>query len=91
MPTYTYKCEKCEKTFDKFESMSAEPLKVCIDENCKGDVKRLIGMGAGAILKGTGYYQTDFKNKPAAKKAECQGCPSAGACASTSSANEKAS
>ena len=78
MPTYTYKCEKCEKTFDKFQSMKDEPLKICIDESCKGNVKRLIGMGAGAILKGSGYYQTDFKNS--GKKAECKSCPSSSTC-----------
>jgi putative FmdB family regulatory protein len=82
MPTYTYKCEKCEKTFDKFQSMTEEPLKICIDENCKGNVRRLIGTGAGAILKGSGFYQTDFKNsgKKEEKKAECKSCPSASSC-----------
>lgn len=79
MPTYTYKCKKCGNEFDKFQSMTAEPLKVCENESCGGEVKRLIGMGAGAILKGTGFYQTDFKNsgKP---KAECKSCPSAESC-----------
>ena len=79
MPTYTYKCEKCQKTFDKFQSMTEEPIKTCIDENCKGSVRRLIGAGAGAILKGSGFYQTDFKN-PAPKKAECKTCPSSSSC-----------
>jgi predicted nucleic acid-binding Zn ribbon protein len=41
--------------------MSSEPLKEC--PNCKGEVKRLIGTGAGTIFKGTGFYQTDYKNK----------------------------
>jgi len=89
MPTYSYKCEKCEKTFDKFQSMKDEPLKICIDENCKGNVKRLIGMGAGAILKGTGYYQTDFKNSgktPAKTEAKCESCPSASSCATAEKA-----
>jgi putative FmdB family regulatory protein len=82
MPTYSYKCEKCGKTFDKFQSMTAEPVKVCIDEGCGGAVKRLIGTGAGAILKGTGFYQTDFKNsgRKEEKKAECKSCPSASSC-----------
>jgi len=82
MPTYSYKCEKCGKTFEKFQSMTAEPIKVCIYEECGGAVKRLIGTGAGAILKGTGFYQTDFKNsgKKEEKKAECKSCPSAASC-----------
>jgi putative FmdB family regulatory protein len=82
MPTYSYKCEKCGKTFDKFQSMTANPLEICIEDGCGGAVKRLIGTGSGAILKGTGFYQTDFKNsgKKAEKKAECQSCPSAPSC-----------
>jgi predicted nucleic acid-binding Zn ribbon protein len=48
--------------------MKDEPIKKCPD--CNGEVKRLIGTGAGAIFKGTGFYQTDYKNssKPADKK-----------------------
>jgi len=78
MPTYTYKCKKCGKEFDKFQSMTAGPQQFCEFEGCDGEVKRLIGMGAGAILKGTGFYQTDFKNS--GKKAECKSCPSAANC-----------
>jgi len=40
--------------------MSAEPVKICPE--CKGEVKRLIGPGTGPIFKGTGFYQTDYKN-----------------------------
>ena len=54
--------------------MKDEPVKIC--PKCKGEVKRLIGTGAGPIFKGTGFYQTDYKNssntayKKAAEKAE---------------------
>ena len=60
MPTYDYKCLKCNKKFEIFQSMKDEPLKNCPD--CNGEVKRLIGTGAGTIFKGTGFYQTDYKN-----------------------------
>jgi predicted nucleic acid-binding Zn ribbon protein len=40
--------------------MKDEPLKICPE--CNGDVKRLIGAGAGPIFKGGGFYQTDYKN-----------------------------
>jgi putative FmdB family regulatory protein len=63
MPTYDYKCTKCNYTFEVFQRMSEEPLKSC--PKCKGKVKRLIGMGAGPIFKGSGFYHTDYKNKPA--------------------------
>ena len=65
MPTYDYKCTSCNHTFEVFQRMSDEPIKNC--PKCNGVVKRLIGMGAGAIFKGSGFYQTDYKNKPANK------------------------
>jgi predicted nucleic acid-binding Zn ribbon protein len=43
--------------------MSSELLKEC--PKCKGLVKRLIGTGSGPIFKGSGFYHTDYKNKPA--------------------------
>lgn len=70
MPTYDYKCLKCGNIFELFQKMTDEPVKEC--PKCKGEVKRLIGSGAGPIFKGTGFYQTDYKNngntKPAPKK-----------------------
>ena len=61
MPTYDYKCEKCERTFEYFQSMSDEPLAVC--QECQGPLKRLIGGGLGIIFKGSGFYVTDNKGK----------------------------
>lgn len=61
MPTYDYKCTECGNTFELFQQMSEEPIKNC--PKCNGKVKRLIGMGAGTIFKGSGFYQTDYKNK----------------------------
>jgi len=36
---------------------------------CGGKIKRLIGAGSGPIFKGTGFYQTDYKNPSPAKEA----------------------
>jgi putative FmdB family regulatory protein len=60
MPTYEYKCLNCNNIFEVFQSMSAEPLKEC--PKCNGPVKRLIGSGLSPIFKGSGFYQTDYKN-----------------------------
>ncbi len=68
MPTYEYRCLKCKKTFDQFQSMLDKPLKTC--PKCKGKVERLIGGGAGIIFKGSGFYQTDYKNKSASAKSD---------------------
>ncbi len=40
--------------------MTADPITKCPE--CDGVVKRLIGTGAGPIFKGSGFYQTDYKN-----------------------------
>lgn len=60
MPTYEYKCLKCDHRFDHFQTMTDAPLSTC--PGCGGDVKRLIGAGAGIIFKGSGFYCTDYKN-----------------------------
>ena len=44
-----------------FQPMTADPITVCPE--CVRVVKRLIGAGAGPIFKGSGFYQTDYKNK----------------------------
>jgi len=51
MPTYEYKCSACGHTFERFHSMTAEPIKMCPD--CGGTVQRLISGGLGIILKGS--------------------------------------
>lgn len=63
MPTYSYRCTKCNHTFEAFHSMSAEPLTDCPQEGCAGPVEKMIGTGGGLLFKGTGFYETDFKTK----------------------------
>lgn len=69
MPTYDYHCEKCDRTFELFQSMKDPVLKNCPKEACqrktwgKGKVKRLLGTGAGLIFKGSGFYITDYRSE----------------------------
>ncbi|MEW6701507.1 MAG: FmdB family zinc ribbon protein [Bacteroidota bacterium] len=60
MPTYDYKCLDCGYAFEHFQRITEEPLSKC--PLCSGDVKRLIGAGSSPIFKGSGFYQTDYKN-----------------------------
>ncbi len=60
MPTYEYECKDCKHRFEQFQRITAQPLKTCPE--CGGTVKRLIGLGAGIIFKGSGFYCTDYKN-----------------------------
>lgn len=62
MPTYDYKCEKCEHTFETLQGIKDDHLTKCPE--CKKEgLKRLIGKGASVIFKGTGFYETDYKHK----------------------------
>lgn len=66
MPTYDYICNKCEKVFEFFQSMSDAPLTKCPDCE-KQKLRRIISGGTGLIFKGSGYYLTDYKNKKNSK------------------------
>ncbi|MSU50266.1 MAG: zinc ribbon domain-containing protein [Opitutus sp.] len=67
MPTYEYACQKCHHEFEQFQSMRDEHLKKC--PKCKKQgLKRLVGVGAGLIFKGTGFYITDYKKKSGGPK-----------------------
>lgn len=42
--------------------MKDERLTDCPLESCDGQVKRLLGTGAGIIFKGSGFYETDYRS-----------------------------
>lgn len=60
MPIYEYKCTKCGKEFELIQKFSDKPVKKCPD--CSGKVEKLISQSS-FVLKGTGWYQTDFADK----------------------------
>ena len=78
MPTYSYKCKKCEKEYNVFQKMSDSPIEDCMGlENsmCDGKLVRIISGGSGMIFKGSGFYETDYvrnnkKNKKQPSKRE---------------------
>lgn len=59
MPIYEYQCKECGVRFERMQSFSDEPVKVCPE--CEGDVQRLI-QPAGIIFKGSGFYVNDSKS-----------------------------
>ncbi len=62
MPIYEYACEDCFHSFEIMQKISSEPVKAC-PECGKERVKRLVS-APQFKLKGTGWYETDFKTKP---------------------------
>ena len=77
MPTYEYQCTACGHTFELFQSIKAAPIKKC--PNCgKSKAKRLIGMGAGLLFKGSGFYITDYRGEAYNKAAKADAPQSGG-------------
>jgi putative FmdB family regulatory protein len=79
MPIYGYRCSHCGHELEVFQSMSAEPLRVCPE--CSGSLRKLL-YPVGVQFKGSGFYSTDYKNGgSAAKKGDggaADGAPSGG-------------
>lgn len=72
MPTYEYKCDACGHKFERFQSITAKPIRKC--PKCgKNKVKRLLGTGAGLIFKGSGFYITDYRSDQYNKAAKAEG------------------
>ncbi|CAN5214960.1 zinc ribbon domain-containing protein [soil metagenome] len=67
MPRYDYHCDTCGKNFEVTQRMSDAPVTDC-GCGAKGSVHRLLSSGAGIIFKGSGFYQTDYKNPGGAKE-----------------------
>lgn len=79
MPTYEYHCQKCGHRFSLFQRITAEPVKNCPQCKSRGSIERLISGGAGLIFKGSGFYITDYKQKPAAAEKKSQNTEKASA------------
>jgi putative FmdB family regulatory protein len=59
MPTYEYECPKCGTRFERFQRITAPPALPC--PKCGATAKRLISGGHGIVFKGSGFYETDYK------------------------------
>nr|VFK10402.1 MAG: putative regulatory protein, FmdB family [Candidatus Kentron sp. LPFa]VFK26515.1 MAG: putative regulatory protein, FmdB family [Candidatus Kentron sp. LPFa]VFK67907.1 MAG: putative regulatory protein, FmdB family [Candidatus Kentron sp. UNK]VFK73193.1 MAG: putative regulatory protein, FmdB family [Candidatus Kentron sp. UNK] len=70
MPIYEYECSQCAHRIEVLQKISDPPLRDC--PACDTPSLRKLVSAASFRLKGTGWYETDFKNKdkpkPAAKK-----------------------
>ena len=68
MPIYEYQCDACGKAIEMQQKMSDPPPTTC--EACgKGPMTKLMSR-TSFILKGGGWYTTDFKGGGASKGAE---------------------
>jgi putative FmdB family regulatory protein len=59
LPIYTYACDSCGAEIERRQSFSDPPLTVC--ESCGNALRRVLHP-VGVIFKGSGFYNTDYKN-----------------------------
>ena len=62
MPTYEYACTECGKHIEVVQSMSDAPLDTCAI--CGGKLRKVFSP-IGIVFKGSGFYRTDSRGKPA--------------------------
>lgn len=81
MPLYEFECTSCGNISEKLMKISEPNPAHC--EHCQGGPLKKLMSRTSFVLKGQGWYETDFKNKSTAsetpkakKKATCeaQGC-----------------
>jgi putative FmdB family regulatory protein len=61
MPTYQYRCPECKYEFEEFQSITDDPVQTC--PRCGKKPRRIITGGAGFLLKGSGFYSTDYRSE----------------------------
>ena len=66
MPIYEYRCGACGHHVEALQKMADSPLRKCPDCG-KSQLKRLVS-APQFRLKGSGWYETDFKNKGETKR-----------------------
>ena len=60
MPIYEYRCDNCGHELEAFQKLSEDPLTACPACGEERLVKKI--SAAGFRLKGSGWYETDFKS-----------------------------
>lgn len=68
MPFYEYQCTDCGHKLEVLQKISDEPLAECPD--CEKPALKKLVTAAAFRLKGSGWYETDFKNNGKEKPQE---------------------
>ena len=77
MPTYDYECDACGHTFEHFQSINDSVKRKC-PECGRHKLRRLFGIGAAVVFKGSGFYETDYRSKSYKEKAAAEKKAAAG-------------
>ncbi len=85
MPIYEYACKACGHRHEALQKMSDDPLTDC-PECGKSELKKLVS-AAGFRLKGSGWYETDFKGGSKKNVTKSDSGSSSGSSSDSSSAS----
>ncbi len=64
MPIYEYECKVCHEKKEIIQGFNDPLLQIC--SSCGGELKKLIS-SASFVLKGTGWYITDYARNNGSK------------------------
>lgn len=91
MPVYEYECESCGSRFEVIQKFSDPEVSTC--SHCGASGVRKVLSPPAFVLKGNGWYVTDYPSeerkkaveseKPKTEPASATGCPSAGCSSGT--------
>lgn len=62
MPTYQYRCADCRTELEVVQKFTDPPLTDCPE--CEGTLRKVYS-AVGVVFKGSGFYATDNRPKPA--------------------------
>ena len=88
MPVYEYQCMSCKRHHEIMQRYNDAPLTSCPD--CGGEMKKLIS-NTSFILKGTGWYKTDYASGNGKKQKETEKGPESSSPNSQETKTEKKS
>lgn len=71
MPIYEYRCEACGQSQEAIQRMSDAPLKLCA--SCGAEALQRVMSRTSFVLKGSGWYATDYKSSASAPRSESSG------------------
>ena len=88
MPTYEYACTECGDRTEVVQSIADAPLTTCTV--CGGRLRKVFSP-VGIVFKGSGFYRTDSRGKPARTDGDKAKKPAESKPASSSSDAKKSS
>ncbi len=73
MPVYEYECQKCGGRFEVTQKFSDPAITDCTLCKGTGSVRKILSPTA-FVLKGTGWYATDYASKDRKKEGSEKAC-----------------